>query len=678
MVLLWEFHLPVTDPVLIFSLVLFVILLSPIVLQRFKIPGVVGLIIAGVLIGPHSFNILERDKSFELFGMVGLLYIMFLAGLELDLAEFKKNKLKSLGFGFLTFLVPQTIGTAVSYYLLGFNIMSSVLLASMFASHTLIAYPVVSRLGITRTEIVTVIIGGTMVTNVIALIILSVITSMARGTIDTTFWVGFGVSLAIYCFIIFWGIPRLARWFFKNFEGQGGSHYIFVLAVAFATAFFANAANVEPIIGAFLAGLALNKLIPNTSPLMNRIDFIGNNLFIPFFLIGVGMLINFRVFFSGYQALLVAAVMIIIAIGSKWIAAWLTKFLFRYSNSEKDLIYGLSTAQAASTLAAVTIGFDLNLLNESVLNGTILMILTTCLVSSFVTEKAGREVAILEADKLPDISEKKDLILVPISNPATIETLIDLATMIKDDKSVEPIYALAVVKDDTDAKEKIISSQRMLEKAITHASSTETEVRVVTRVDLNIASGILRATKDLLISKLIIGWNAKITGQAKVFGSILDVLLENSGQMIIVSKIVNPLNTFKKIKVAIPPNAEFEAGFSSFLMTVKRIAKQAGGSLEFFTSSASEHRIKEVVKHTKPQLDSTFKTFDDWEDFIILAREIQVEDLLIVLSARRATISYNHHLDNIPKQLAKYFDLHSFLIIYPEQVLEADVFKHMQ
>ena len=674
----WENNFPITDPVLIFALVLFIILLSPLALQPFKIPSVVGLILAGVLIGPHALYILERDKSFELFGIVGLLYIMFLAGLELDLAEFKKNRGKSLIFGFITFLIPQCFGTAVAYYILQFGMMSSILLASMFASHTLIAYPVVSRLGITRTEIVTVIIGGTLVTNVLALLILSLITSMTKGELGAGFWIEFGILLSTYSFIIFWGIPRLGRWFFKNFEGQGGSHYIFVLAVVFVSAYFANSAKIEPIIGAFLAGLALNKLIPNTSPLMNRIDFIGNNLFIPFFLIGVGMLIDLKVFFSGVDAVFVAVVMIIVALASKWGAAWITQKFFKYTKVEKDLIYGLSAAQAASTLAAVTIGFNLNLLNENVLNGTILMILFTCFVSSFVTEKAGRELAIVEGSRPLNSTDLRSRILVPIANPSSIEYLLDLAIMIKDRESNDPLYALAVVKDDADAKEKLLMSERMLEKATSHASSTEHAVRVVTRVDLNIASGIIRSIKDLAITEVIIGWNAKISAKSKIFGNVLDVLLENSEQMILVSKIIKPLNTTRKIIVAVPPNAEYEKGFIHWIRTVKKLSKQTGASVEFYTIEATKEKITKVIQSGKPQIDTRYKEFDDWEYLLDLFQKMNTDDLLIVISARKYTVSYNHSLDTIPKKLANHFENRSFVIIYPEQTLEADVYKHMQ
>jgi hypothetical protein len=306
------------------------------------------------------------------------------------------------------------------------------------------------------------------------------------------------------------------------------------------------------------------------------------------------------------------------------------------------------------------------------------MILATCLVSSFKTEKAGREVAIVEASKIPDISEASDRILVPISNPATIEKLLDLAILIKEPKSPEPLYALAVVKDDSIAKEKVLMSERMLQKAIEHASSTETAVRVVTRVDLNIASGIIRAIKDLMITEVIIGWNAKISTATRIFGSVLDMLVENTEQMIVVTKLVSPINTYKKIAVVVPPNAEFEQGTLKWLKAVKYLGKQTGANVDFLVSPSSEERWKEVVKNTKPHLEINFKQYEEWDDLFNLSRKVNIDDLLIVISARKATVSYNPHLDFVPKQLAKYFDLNSFLIIYPEQKLEADIFKHMQ
>jgi Kef-type K+ transport system membrane component KefB len=667
MILLFDVTLPFTDPVLIFSLVLFIILLAPLVLNRFKVPGIIGLILAGVLVGPNGLNLLLRDSSIILFGTVGLLYIMFLAGLEIDLNDFIKNRNRSLVFGIFTFVIPQGLGILASYYILGFNLQSSILLASMFASHTLLAYPILGRFGISKNEAVTITVGGTIITDTAALLVLAVITGSAQGGLTNEFWLRLGVSLAVFSFIVLWVFPRIGAWFFKNIEGEGGAQFIFVLAIVFAASFLAELAGVEPIIGAFLAGLALNRLIPHTSPLMNRIEFVGNTLFIPFFLISVGMLVDFRVLFKGPEALLVAATMIVVATACKWLAAYFTQKVFKYSRVERNIIFGLSNAQAAATLAAVLIGYQLELLNENVLNGTILMILVTCLISSFVTEKAGRELAIIESDKAPNLGEVPERILVPISNPSTIEYLIDLAVMIKDPKSPEPIYPLSVVKDDEAAKEQIIISNKMLEKAIKHASATEHAVQVVTRVDLHIASGVARAIKELLITDIIIGWNGKITTREKIFGTVLDSLLQSTEQTVLVSKITSPLNTMKRLVVVVPPNAEVEVGFAHWIRTIKTMSKQTGADIVFFGAKATQEKIADIVAGTRPAVEAGYNFFEDWEDFLILSRDIRPDDLVIIVSARKGSLSYNHHLDSVPRQLSKYFQQNNFVIIYPEQ-----------
>jgi Kef-type K+ transport system membrane component KefB len=667
MILLLEFSLPFKEPVLVFALVLFIILLAPLLAEKIRFPSIIGLIIAGILVGPNGFNLLLRDTSIVLFGTVGLLYIMFLAGLEIDLADFKKNRNKSLVFGVFTFFIPQLLGTLVAYYFLGYPLKSSILLASMFASHTLLAYPIISKLGISKNESVTIAVGGTIITDTAALLVLAVIAGATRGELNTEFWVRLSISLAIFTFIVLWVVPRIGSWFFKTIGGEGGYQFVFVLAMVFASAFMAELAGVEPIIGAFLAGLALNRLIPHSSALMNRIDFVGNNLFIPFFLISVGMLVDLRVLFQGTEALVVAATMIVVATVCKWLAAFFTQKIFGYSSVERNVIFSLSNAQAAATLAAVLIGFELELLDENVLNGTILMILVTCLVSSFVAESAGRKLAIIESNKRPDVNDVPERILVPIANPATIEHLMDLAIMIKEPHSAEPIFPLSVVKDDEQAKEMLIRSTKMLEKAITHASATDNAVQVVSRVDLNIASGINRAIKELLITEVIIGWNGKISAREKVFGSVLDSLLQTSEQMIMVSKIDIPLNTMKRIVVVMPPNAEVEIGFPRWVRNIKTLSKQAGANVVFFGAPKGIVHLNNKVQATKPSIEATYNTFEDWEDFLILSREVTPDDLFVVVSARRGSVSYNFHLDQVPKQLAKHFSDTNFVIIYPEQ-----------
>lgn len=334
-----KFSFPLKNPVLIFSLILFIILFAPLLLNKLRIPHLIGLIIAGAIIGPHGLNLMTRDSSIILFGTVGLLYIMFLAGIEMDLANFKKNSGKSLVFGMYTFMVPMILGTITSLYLLKFSMPASILLASMFASHTLIAYPIISQLGMAKNRAVNITVGGTMITDTLALMVLAVIVGMSTGEINQGFWVRLIISIIVFAGLIVLGFPVLGRWFFKRYD-DNILQYVFVLAMVFLGAFLAEAAGIESIIGAFLTGLALNRLIPQTSPLMNRIEFAGNALFIPFFLIGVGMLVDFKAFVKDFDTVKVAVIMTVVATVAKFTAAWMTQKTFRFTPDERRLILG--------------------------------------------------------------------------------------------------------------------------------------------------------------------------------------------------------------------------------------------------------------------------------------------------------------------------------------------------
>ncbi|MCC9165366.1 cation:proton antiporter [Pontibacter harenae] len=660
-------YFPVQDPVLIFSLMLFIILLSPVLLQRLKVPSIIGLILAGVAIGPNGFNILLRDQGIVLFGTVGLLYIMFLAGLEIDMNDFRKNRNKSLIFGAFTFSIPMLLGVVVSIYVLNLSMISSVLLASMFASHTLLAYPIASRLGVTKNRAVNITVGGTIITDTLALLVLAVITKASTGELDTQFWIQLGISLAIFSFIVLWVFPRVTRWFFKSYETDGVAHYIFVLAMVFLSAFLAELAGIEPIIGSFVAGLALNPLIPHTSPLMNRIEFVGNALFIPFFLIGVGMLVDLRVLFNGPEALLVAGAMVVVATSAKWLAAFITQKVLRFSNTEGLLMFGLSNAQAAATLAAVLIGYRIGLLNENILNGTILMILVTCLISSIVTEKAAVKQAIVDNSQAPDLSEAPERILVPIANTETMEQLLDLAVLLKNAKSVEPIYPLMVVNDDQQSRGKIIESNKLLEKAKRHAAATSSDVTVLTRVDLSITNGIIRAIKDRMITEVVIGWNPRVTTREKIFGGILNNLLLKTGEMILVANFIQPVSTIKALKVVVPPLAEFEPGFVHWVHTVKTISKQTNAAITIYGSELTHSRIKQVLNEAKANVAVKYKVFEDWDSSLLPERDVAIDDLLVIISARTGSVSYSSYLADVPKKLSRLYEGSNFIIIYPEQ-----------
>jgi len=657
-------YLPVKEPVLIFSIVLFIILFSPILLKRLRIPGIVGLILAGVMLGPNGFYILENDSSFKLFGTVGLLYIMFVAGLELDLNEFKKNQNKSYVFGSLTFFVPLIFGYVVSKFYFGFSEVSSVLLASMFSTHTLVAYPIASRLGITKNEAVTIAVGGTIITDTAVLLVLAVISGSQKGNFDIAFFLRLALSLSALVFVIFWGFPRITRWFFKNVQGEKTSQYIFILALVFMASFLAELAGVEKIIGAFLAGLALNRLIPHTSALMNRIEFVGNALFIPFFLIGVGMVVDLRVIFSGTDALIFSIVLTSVALISKWVAAWITQLIYKYSSLERKIIFGLSSAHAAAILAVVKVGVDLGLLDNNVLNGTIILILVTCLVSSFVVEKAGRKLAMTENEKLQDESDLPDRILIPVSTYESFEYLIDLANMVKSPKSLEPIYPLSIVKDDESIQQTMFASNKLIENVKKYSSQADKPVQVLTRVDVNENSAILRALKDLMITELIISWNEKTD---LIFGNITENLVKRTERMIMLSKIIQSVNTTKKITVAIPENAEYEKGFNRWIGTLVNLSKQTGASFVFYCTEKTEEKIKELFLLKKISSAFRFVNFNDWDDILIISKDVQEYDLLVIVSTRINSVSYNPLLDLVPRKIAKHFAKNNFIIIYPEQ-----------
>lgn len=659
--------LPLTNPVLIFTLVLLIVLMAPIIFKKIRVPGIVGLIVAGILVGPHGLGLLGENSGIKLFSTAGMLYLMFLVGLELDLKDFKKHQDRSLVFGLLTFFIPLGLGFITSLYVLHFSVISSLLLASMFSTHTLISYPIASRLGITRNEAVTITIGGTIITDTAVLLILAVISASTKGELDLLFWVRITILLTLFVLIILWGIPRISRWFLRNLESDSGSQYIYVITIVFLSGILAQIAGIEPIIGAFLAGLALNRLIPHTSALMNRIVFIGNTFFIPIFLLSVGMLVDYKILFQGSKALIFAGILVFIAIFSKYAAAWLTQKIYGYSRVERSVIFGLSVSHAAAIIAVILVGYQLKLLDVSVLNGTILIILVSCLVSTFTTEIYGRKLAVMESQRLPSADAGTEKILVPVSNPATIESLVDFALLVKEPVLREPIYMLTVVPDDEKAREQIGRNNKMFESAIVHASATDNTLQLVSRVDLNITNGITRAIKELMISKVVVGWNGKSTTTNYFFGSLLDNLIAKTEQMIMVVKIDKPVSSIRRLIVIVPQNAEWEIGWSMWVTSVLRISRQINSDVIFYGVPTSLKRIGTLIEDIKLRTNISFRETSYHYDLDGLQQSVLPEDMLVIINARHRTVSHNQHLENIPKILSHNFQQNCFIIIYPEQ-----------
>ena len=666
--------IPFTNPVLIFFIVLTIILLAPLLLNKLRIPHIIGLIIAGMLVGPNGLGLVLRDNSFEIFGKVGLLYLMFLAGLEMDINDFKKNKAKGITFGIYTFLVPMLLGTVISYYMLHFSLVTSVLLASMYASHTLVAYPIVSRYGISRTTSVTITIAGTIITVFLALLILAVITGMYHGQINELFWIRLFISISVYCAFVIFAYPRITRWFLKKYD-DNVAQYIFILALVFCASFLAELAGLEGIIGAFLAGVVLNRFIPAVSPLMNRIEFVGNALFIPYFLIGVGMLIDLHVIFgSEGEALKVAAVMITVALGGKWIASWMTQKIYRMVALERELMFGLSNAQAAATLAAVLVGYSIilpngeRLLNEDVLNGTVLLILITCIVSSFTTERAARRIAMEESHPDEERLRAPEKILIPIANPATIEYLMNLSLVIRDPKQKDNLVALNVLNDHVDSERLELQGKRCLERAAKITASAGVDLKCITRYDLNIASGIIHSAREHDATDIIIGLHYKSNIVDSYFGTLAESLLKGIHREVMVARFLMPVNTLRRIIIAVPPKAEYEAGFQKWVEHFCRMGMNLGCRVHFFANGQTSQLLQALVKKKYSDTMTEFSLLDDWEDLLLLTGQVNDDHLLVIISARRGSISYNSAFEKLPNQLGRYFNNNSLIVLYPDEL----------
>ena len=672
------FEAPLTNPVLIFSLVLFIILLSPILLRPIKVPGIIGLIISGMIIGPHGLNWLERNSAVDLFSTIGLLYIMFIAGLELDMNEFKKTKHKSLMFGFFTFIIPISIGFPVCYYVLDYSLLSSILIASMFATHTLVSYPIVNRYGISKNEAVAITIGGTILTDTAVLIILAVIKGASQGDINNEFWVTLGVSFAIFLFIMFGVIPKIAKWFFEKIEGEKTAHYIFVLTVVFFAAFLAEMANLEPIIGAFVAGLALNKLIPHSSALMNRVEFIGNAIFIPFFLISVGMIVDISVFTKGegLTVFYVAGVLTLVGVVGKFLAATATQWVFKYNNNERNLIFGLSNAHAAATLAIIMVGYNNDIIDENVLNGTIVLILVSCIIASIVTENASKKIVMAghqDQEHMEHVEEHEEQILIPIANLNNMEAILDFATLIKSKKSPHPLNILSVVPNDEQAERNVHLARQNLDKMAKYASGSETDVELITAIDFNIANGIGRASREAFADCLILGWPSATSFVEKIVGEKTESILNRTDASLFMCRLDKPFITNKSITIFVPPLAESEVGFAYWMEKMSKFAQELSLPIRYVCNFRTKQAIEIMLDTLKSSIPVSYDLYEDWDNIYGLATFSNADSLLVFVSSRYGEVSYRDSLDGLAKRVGKYYKNQNLILIFPARLADMHI-----
>ncbi|TVR50928.1 MAG: cation:proton antiporter [Gemmatimonadales bacterium] len=660
--------LPINDPVLIFALAMGIFLLAPVLFERMKIPGIIGLIVFGALVGPNVIGLLERDFTFELLGQVGLLYLVFLAGLELDLNRFNEYRSRSIIFGALSFGIPMGLSVAVMP-LLGFSFSASLLVGAIIGSHTLLAYPVVSRLGIVKNPAVITVIGGTLVTDTLALTVLAVVAGSLAGELDFLFWLTLFGMLGAYATIVLVAVPRVGRWFFRNVPSQAPAEFIFLMVVLFGVAWGARLAGAEPIIGAFLAGLTLNRLIPLNSPLMTRVRFVGNALFIPFFLLSVGMLVDPRVLASSSEVWIISGTLIVLVHLGKFLGAWSSKMLFGFNREEGLTMFGLSSPQAAATLAVTFVGLEIGLFGEEVVNAVIVMILVTVFVGPSLVERFGREVALQEERKPYDPSEAPRRILIPISNPATADALMDIAFLLRGKDSEEPLYPLMVVRSSEDGSEaQVAEAEKMLSHAVLYAAGADVPVSPLTRVDPNIATGVSRAMAETRTSIVIVGWDGRASGsRTSVFGTVLDQLLDQTKQTIIVAKMGHPLNTTSRLVLVVPPNSDHHPGFTGGVSLMKRLASEVDARLEVLVVEDDPKRYEKVFQETRPEYAFTCEAVEGWGPLLWeLRTRLEPQDLVVVLSARRGTLTWSRELERLPGQLSSLVP-ESFLMVYPSE-----------
>ncbi|HNZ69720.1 MAG: cation:proton antiporter [Prolixibacteraceae bacterium] len=673
---IFNITLPLTNPVLIFSLILFIILFSPVLLNRLSIPPLVGLIIAGAVFGPNGLNLIARDSSIELFGTVGLLYLMFISSMEMDMNQFRRNSLKSLVFGIFTFVVPMLLGILSGVFLLRLSMVTAVLLASMYASNTLITYPIVSRLGIIKNRAVNVSVGATIITTLAALLVLAVIVRMHNGGTGILFWVRLVAGILISFSVIFFVFPLIARWFMKRYD-DNVAQYILVLGLVFMGAFLAQLGGIEPILGAFITGLALNRLIPNTSPLMNRIDFVGNALFIPFFLISVGMLIDFRIFFSGTDTLVVATVMTVVATLAKYLAALLSQKAFRFGKNELLVMFGLTNSQAASTLAAVLIGYNIiigytsdglpvRLLNENILNGTVVMILVTCTIASFATQRGARGILLDETStEEPEVLEREERILIPFRNSETVEELVHLSVTVASAKNHSRLLGLHIIDDLKYGSPAETEAQALMEKAEKSAAATDHRLTPIIRYDTNAVNGIVNVIRENKITDLILGMHHKKGFTDSYLGTLTQGILNKCDTTTLIYSTVQPLATIRRYLVFVPDHAEKEIGFVNWLAKLWNIGKNTGARLHFYSSKELADLFSQLQK--KHPVAAEFIHFPDWEKFSTLSREVKTDDCLVFVLSRRNYPSFHHLMDKVPEYLDDYFEGKNFILIYPRQ-----------
>lgn len=666
-------YFPIADPTLIFFVVLCIILFAPMIMAKLRIPHIIGMVLAGILVGKYGLNILERDSSFELFGKVGVLYIMFLAGLEMNLKDINQKRFQFLIFGLLTFIVPFIIAYFTGIWLLGYSPMASVLLACILSSNTLIAYPIVCKYGLQKHSSVMLSVGSSMIALTLSLLVVAAVVGISAGQSDITFWVIFVIKVIGFCLGAAIVIPRMTRWFFRHYS-DAVMLYIYVMSILFLSAATSEICGLEGIFGAFVAGLIMNRFIPSVSPLMNRIEFIGNAIFIPYFLIGVGMLIDLSVLFHGLDTLWVVFCMVVFGTIGKALAAYGTCLGFKMPLQSGHMMFGLTEAHAAGGIAMTMVGMNLMmpdgtyLVDTNMLNGVVMMILFSCIISSVVVENSAQKILLSEMNPVEENNVGDDeKIMLPLQHNEDADTLVNLAIMMRNKKLNRGLIGLNVVYDDIDSDRNKNSGKRILAQAEATATAADVRMQTQSRLAINIANGIKHAFKENDASEIIMGLHRQKEPDDSFWGAYTQGLISEINNQIMICRILRPLNTMRRIHVAVPSRVEFEPGFYRWIERLARLTGNMGCRIIFHGREDSTMLIQQYLKSKHPALDAEYDEMYHWKQLTSLAEKVNDDHMLVVITARQGTVSYKPAFEYLPKELTESFPECSLMIIYPDQ-----------
>ncbi|MBO7458057.1 MAG: cation:proton antiporter [Paludibacteraceae bacterium] len=584
----------ITNPLAIIALVLATILFVPMICRKLRIPSIVGFIVVGIIVGQYGFNLISGGTAIQTLGKIGMLYIMMQAGIEVDVNDFRQQRTHAVIFGFYSFIFPFLLGMLTSR-LLGFNWITSSLLGAMYGSHTLMTYPIVNRYGVQKNPAVNIAIGGTMLSISLALLVLAILKGAFIDQDAFSTWELIG-RIALASVLITVVFPWLAQRFFKRWTDPT-TGFLVVMTLMVFSARLADWAGLEGILGAFVCGVVMNRLVPNLSPVMQRINFVGNNLFVPLFLLGVGMMIDISLLWEGWATILIAVVMIATKLVSKWLAAWLAQKNFGLQVPERQVMFGLTHATAAGTLAIVTIGYETGIFNAEILNAAVLMILVLCTSASFVTEYAAKQLALAEEARLE--ADKRD-----------------------------DSWSLMTVSENRHYELRELSELSELHDPEFAAESDWTE-----------ATGL-------------------INGQSKA------AIVYHPNQ---------PINTINRLLVAVPRYAEKEHDFISCFGFVRRLSSQIGARVVFFTNVDTQRALQAFCRRKGKFLRASYREMENWEDVLMIAKQMRPDDMIIMINARPSTPSYNPLFEQVPDMLNRFFAKHSWIVVYPEQETGAAV-----